>query len=162
MSSTQFQISETLGQLNALAPAGYALGFHIKYTTPKFMFQTYPKAWLDHYSSNGLIMNDPMVAWGFEQTGVQRWSGLDDPAGVMTAAADYGMKFGVVIAAASGESRSIGGFAHPDREFTDAEVAKLEADVIAIHENTTDASELDPDTVEHLKKMSIMVTHPGS
>ena len=63
MTTAQFEISETLDQLNQLAPTGYALGIHIEYTTPKFMFQTYPKAWLDYYSSNGLVMSDPMVAW---------------------------------------------------------------------------------------------------
>ncbi|MCK0094179.1 autoinducer binding domain-containing protein [Yoonia sp. F2084L] len=162
MQPTKFEISETLGKLNQLAPAGYALGFHVEYTTPKFVFQTYPKAWLDYYSSNGLIMMDPMVAWGFENAGGKRWSGLEDPAGVLKMAGEYGMKYGVVIAAVSGDSRSIGGFAHPDREFTDDEIAQLEADVVLIHDNTADTASLDPDTVEHLKKMSIMVTHPGS
>ncbi|MEJ8560898.1 autoinducer binding domain-containing protein [Yoonia sp. GPGPB17] len=162
MSSTQFEISETLGKLHEIAPAGYALGFHVEYTTPKFVFQTYPKAWLDYYSSNGLIMSDPMVAWGFEFTGSQKWSDLEDPAGVMQKAADYGMKYGVVIAVASDDSRSIGGFAHPDREFTDEETAQIEAMVISIHDNTADTAQLDEGTVEQLKKMSVMVTHPGS
>lgn len=161
MSSAQFEISETLGKLHKLAPGGYALGFHLEYTTPKFVFQTYPKAWLDHYSRNGLIMMDPMVAWGFENIGTQRWSSLDDSAGVLEMAGNYGMKYGVVIVTASDDSRSIGGFARSDREFTDEEIAELEADVIAIHEDTADTAKLDPETVEHLKKMSIMVTHPG-
>ncbi|WP_439155752.1 autoinducer binding domain-containing protein [Yoonia sp.] len=162
MSSSELEISRTLGELNELAIAGYALGFHIEYTTPKFVFQTYPKAWLDYYSSNGLIMRDPMVAWGFENTGTQRWSLLEDPAGVMVMAADHGMNYGVVIAVASGDSRSIGGFAHTDREFTDGEIEQMHRDVALIHEYTADTSALDPETVEHLKKMSIMVTHPGS
>lgn len=162
MSFAQFEISETLGKLHRLAPAGYALGFHLEYTTPKFVFQTYPKAWLDYYSSNGLIMIDPMVAWAFENTGTQRWSDLDDSSGVLKMAADHGMKYGVVIVTASDDSRSIGGFARLDREFTDAEIAELQADVIAIHDDTADTAKLDATTVEHLKKMSIMVTHPGS
>lgn len=162
MSSTQFKISETLGGLNTLAPAGYALGLHIAYTTPKFMFQTYPKAWLDYYSSNGLIMSDPMVVWGFENAGAQRWSQLDDPAGVMQKAKDFGMKSGVVVTASSGDSRSICGFANAEREFTDEEIAQLQADVSTLHENTADTAQLDHETVEQLKKMSIMVTHPGS
>ncbi|PJI92186.1 LuxR family transcriptional regulator [Yoonia maricola] len=162
MSSAQFEISEALGQLHEIANAGYALGFHIEYTTPKFVFQTYPKAWLDYYSSNGLIMNDPMVAWGFENTGNQKWSDLEDPAGVLEKATEYGMKFGVVIAVASGDSRSIGGFAHPDREFTPEEVAQIEAITTRIHENTAETARLEDETVEQLKKMSVMVTHPGS
>jgi LuxR family transcriptional regulator len=162
MNATQFEISETLGRLNSLAPGGYALGFHIEFMAPKFVFQTYPKSWLDHYSSNGLIMVDPMVAWGFEHTGTQRWSGLDDSSGVMKMAADHGMKYGVVIATVSGDSRSLGGFSHTEREFTDSEIEDLQSGVVAIHNNTADTAKLDADTVEHLKKMSIMVTHPGS
>ncbi len=162
MSSTQLEISEILGELNERAPAGYALGFHIEYTTPKFMFQTYPKAWLDYYSQNGLLMSDPMVAWGFENTGRQRWSDLTDPAGVMDKAADHGMKFGVVIAAETGDQRSICGFASADREFTDEEIDSLEDAVLRLHNHTADTAKLSHETVQQLRNMSILVTHPGS
>lgn len=162
MSATQFEISKILGELNDLAPAGYALGFHIEYTTPKFMFQTYPKDWLDYYSSNGLIMSDPMVAWGFQEVGAKRWSELDDPAGVMTKAAEFGMPFGVVIATASDDSRTICGFARIGAEFADAEIAEIKERVLLIHENTAETAMLDAETIEQLKRMSIMVTHPGS
>ena len=162
MVSTQFEISETLGQLNRLAPTGYALGMHIEYTTPKFMFQTYPKAWLDYYSSNGLIMSDPMVAWAFQEVGAKRWSDLDDPAGVMGKAAEFGMKYGLVVSIASDDSRSICGFANADREFSDDEIAEIDAIVVDMHDNTADTAKLDDKTVQQLKRMSIMVTHPSA
>ncbi len=162
MVSTQFEISETLGQLNRLAPTGYALGMHIEYTTPKFMFQTYPKAWLDYYSSNGLIMSDPMVAWAFQEVGAKRWSDLDDPAGVMVKAAEFGMKYGLVVSIASDDSRSICGFANADREFSDDEIAEIDAIVVDMHDNTADTAKLDDKTVQQLKRMSIMVTHPSA
>lgn len=162
MSATSIEISSILGALNKAAPAGYALGFHIQYTTPKFMFQTYSKEWLDHYSQNGLIMSDPMVAWGFENNGFCRWSDLVDPAGIMEKADEYGMKFGVVYSTDAGGSRSIGGFARGDREFTDAEIAALRKDVDALHAATAEKAELSPDTIAQLRNMSIMVTHPGS
>lgn len=162
MATISTSVSETLGALHQIAPAGYALGVHVEYTTPKFVFQTYPKAWLDYYSSNGLIMRDPMVAWGFENTGFARWSTLDDAAGVLKLAGEYGMTFGAVTAVTSEDSRSIGGFAHPDREFTEDEMQTLLNGVQALHDATADAAELDEDTIQHLKKMSVMVTHPGS
>lgn len=162
MSATQVEISEVLGELNGLAPTGYALGFHIAYTAPKFMFQTYPKSWLDHYSQNGLLMNDPMVGWGFERTGARRWSDLTDPAGVMKLAADHGMHFGVVIATDQGGGRSICGFANADREFTDDEISELTEKVVCLHNSTAEQAQLSPETVQQLKKMSILVTHPGS
>ncbi len=156
------QITSILERFNGLAPDGYALGLNIAYTTPRFMFQTYPKAWLDHYSRNGLLMTDPMVAWGFEHKGSARWSSLDDPAGVMQQAADYGLKHGVVIVEVSEDDRSICGFANGKAEFTDAEIAELAENVSALHHLTADVSQLEPATVDQLKKMSIMVTHPGA
>ncbi len=162
MSRTQTEISQVLGNLNKLAPAGYALGLHIQYTTPKFMFQTYPKDWLDYYSQNGLIMSDPMVAWGFEHAGFCRWSDLDDSAGVMKQAGEHGMKFGAVYATDAGDSRSIGGFARNDREFDDAELEKMKVIVDDLHDSMADQAKLTPDTIQQLKNMSVMVTHPGS
>lgn len=162
MSPTQVEISEVLGQLKELAPAGYALGFHIQYTTPKFMFQTYKKQWLEYYSQNGLIMSDPMVAWGFEHAGTCRWSELHDPASVLEKAADHGMRFGMVCAAESDGSRSIGGFSREDREFTDTEMSTISAAFDALHDDTADQAELSDETIQQLKKMSVMVTHPGS
>lgn len=162
MSATQLEISEILGKLNKQAPAGYALGLHISYTTPRFMFQTYPKPWLDYYSRNGLVMSDPMVAWGFENLGALRWSALEDPAGVMAKAGDFGMKYGIVVTAVSDDSRSICGFANAEREFTDPEIADIALNVTRLHDFTAEHSRLTPETVEQLKKMSIMVTHPGS
>jgi len=162
MSTSQFEISEILGKLHEVAPAGYALGIHMAHMAPKFVFQTYPKAWLDHYSANGLIMVDPMVAWGFENTGSERWSALEDSSGVLKAAGEYGMKYGAVIACESEASRSIGGFAHPDREFTDDEIETLLTGVTTLHAQTEETAELDDETVAHLKKLAVMVTHPGS
>jgi LuxR family transcriptional regulator len=124
------------------------------------MFQTYPKIWLDYYSRNGLIMSDPMVAWGFENAGTARWSELDDPAGVMQKAAEFGLAHGAVIVALSDNDRSICGFAKNAAEFTDAEIAEFAQNVAALHALTADLSRLDPETVAQLRKMSIMVTHP--
>lgn len=162
MSATQLEISEVLGELNKMAPSGYALGFHIQYTTTKFMFQTYPKDWLDYYSQNGLVMSDPIVAWCFENTGYTRWSDLDDPAGVLVKAADYGLKYGVVCAIEIGGTRSMAGFARSDREFADEEITKLTDSFKDLHNNTADQAKLSPETIQQLKKMSILVTHPDS
>ncbi|MFT7107108.1 MAG: LuxR family transcriptional regulator [Yoonia sp.] len=106
-------------------------------------------------------MLDPLVSWGIEHMGTQRWSGLDDSSGVMKMAADHGMKYGVVIATVSGDSRSLGGFSHTDHEFAGEEIEELQSEVVEAHNNTADTAHLDENTVEHLMKMSIMVTHPG-
>lgn len=162
MSPTQAEISSILGELGPMTPAGYILGMHQQYTTTKFMFQTYKKTWLEYYSKNGLVMSDPTVAWCFENTGTLRWSDLDDPAGVMKAAADNGLSYGAIYATVDGGSRSMAGFARNDREFTDDEIDQMVVLVDRLHAATADQAQLSEETVKQLKNMSIMVTHPGS
>lgn len=168
MSATQFEISEILGQLRDMSPAGYALGFQIKYTTPKFMFQTYPKSWLDHYSKSGLLMQDPTVGWGFENTGVIRWEALkdNDPAGVIQQAAEYGAKFGITCAqespGAADGVRSIGSFSRGDHGFSDADLTEIMQLFDKLHEFTAEHAQLPEETVKQLKNMSILVTHPSA
>lgn len=155
--TTETQITNVLRDLKSDAPAGYALAFHVRFTTPTFLFQTYPKAWADYYSSHGLVMHDPTVAWGFENTGSQRWSNLTatDTAGVMSKAAEYGLRYGVTIATESNESRSLASFAREDREFTDAEIAHLRDQIALLHDATADTLALEPDTVTRLRKMAV-------
>lgn len=162
MPETQVRVSEVLGELKDLAPAGYALGFHIQFTTTKFLFQTYRKEWLDFYSQQGLVMADPIVAWCFENTGKLRWSDLNDPEGVLDQAANYGLRYGIVCATDVGGTRSMGGFSRSDREFTDAEMDQVFESFEKLHVATADQASLTDDTVQQLKKMSVMVTHPGS
>ena len=162
MATDKFELSTVLGEFKDRSASGYAMGLHISFTTPAYFFQSYPQAWLEYYSQAGLLMQDPTVSWCFENTGVCRWSDMDDPAGVLTQAADYGMKYGIVYATNSGGSHSMSGFARPDREFNEDEIAELVERFEAMHLATIDQKALSPDTVEQLKKMSIIVTHPGS
>lgn len=162
MATSQLDLSKVLGEFKDRAASGYAMGLHIQFTTPAFFFQSYPRPWLDHYSKSGLLVNDPTVSWCFENTGVCRWSDMDDPAGILEQAAEYGMKYGIVYATNTGGSHSMSGFARPDREYAEDEIAELVDRFEALHEATRDQQALEANTVEQLKKMSIMVTHPGS
>jgi len=162
MDVAKFNLSQALSEFKDRSVSGYAMGLHIEFTTPTYFFQSYPHPWLDHYSKHGLLMQDPTVSWCFENTGVCRWSDLEDPAGVLSQAADYGMRYGMVYATNTGGSHSMSGFARPDREFTDTEIAELVERFEAMHVATTDQAALDPEIVDQLKKMSIIVTHPTS
>ena len=42
-----------------MTPGGFAIGLHISYNGPSFLFQTFPQAWIDYYASNGLHLTDP-------------------------------------------------------------------------------------------------------
>ena len=54
------------------------------------MVQTYRQDWIDRYTERGYMLCDPLVSWGFSQTGATRWSELEfpDPHDVLGQAAE--------------------------------------------------------------------------
>ena len=156
----QTEIKAILGRLQDEAPSGYALAFHIKFTTPTYLFQTYPADWLEYYSQNGLVMQDPTVSWGFENVGSKPWSEMksDDTSGVLVKAAEYGMKYGIAYATEIGGKRSLGSFSRGDREFTDAERQSLSEAMDELHRMLDEIEELSPEIAAELRRMSVIVT----
>jgi len=154
------KIARLITDVDAASPAGFALGLHIEYTTPRFMFQTYPKKWLETYSARGLLVHDPVVMWGFENAGTIRWRDLldDDKRGVMAEARRFGMTHGVTVAINSGKFRSIGGFARSDRDYFDVEVDELAGLIGRLHEETATLTKLSDADVIALKGMSKRLT----
>jgi LuxR family transcriptional regulator len=142
------------------SPAGFATALHITYATPAFLFQNYPAGWLEEYTSLGLHLQDPNVAWGFTNTGAIRWSDLEaqDPAGVIARARTYGMKYGVAWAVLR-DTRTVAGFSRADREFTDDEIAHLGELLSQLHDETAGETGLSDADRETLKGMSIRLTH---
>lgn len=155
------EIEQYLAHLGNLSPAGFAIAFHIRFTTPAFLFQTYDRRWLDLYSQNGLVMQDPIVSFGFQETGWRRWSDLEDPAGVLAQSAGFGLAYGLAVAIDEGGSRSVAGLARPDREFTDTEVPGLVRTVTDLHLITLQAGQLSKEAHDELKRMSVAFTHPS-
>lgn len=151
--SIKLGIDLELHQLTLIAPAGYFLGLHIRFTAPLMTFQTYDQAWLDHYTENGFVLRDPATAWGFSKVGRIRWSdpSLPDPFDIFKEAARFGLNFGFTIAAGPIKSRTIGSFARPDREFTDNEIALAETIVLRLHDITEPPEELTRAQVEALR-----------
>jgi len=156
----QEEIQKTLANLKTIAPAGYALAFHIEFTTPTFLFQTYPNAWMKEYSEKGLVMSDPTVHWGFDNEGTTRWSDLApmDNAGVLQLAASHGLNFGLTCSVSEGTSRSFASFSHADREFDDAEAATLLETITTLHQETAKIRTLSPETTAALQKMAVQFT----
>jgi LuxR family transcriptional regulator len=145
------------------APTGYAAALHINFTTPDFLFQTYPADWLAIYSQKGFVIQDPTVLWGFENLGTVRWSDLtrNDHAGVMKEATKFGMKYGLTVAVEQGGSRSIASLSRKDREFTDVELALATEMISNLHNLTAQARTLTSETREILRQQSIQFTHPS-
>lgn len=146
------KIKTLLESVEKLAVSGSAIAFHIKLTSPELMFQTYPKAWTDIYSEKGFVMVDPIVRWGFTETGSIRWSELSeqDEQNILKQSATYGMTYGVAIAVESDNSRSMAGYSRPDREYTDAEISQLTQCTQSLHELTTARDGMDAELREEL------------
>lgn len=116
-----------LAKLTVLSPAGYALGLHIRFASAQIMVQTYDPRWIEMYTSRGYMMCDPLVSWGFGTEGAIRWSELEypDPHNVLAQAAEFGLQFGIAVSHGPTSSRTIGGFARSDREFSDIEIEAI-------------------------------------
>ena len=154
------RISEILGRLHEAYPAGFAIALHVKFTSPKYLFQSYDTEWIDMYSRLGLVIHDPTVRWGFENTGTERWSALadNDPHNVLQRAAEHGLRYGITVSQLTGNSRSVASFARGDREATDAELSAAAADVAELHDLTRTLETLTPADHALLKQMSIYLT----
>ncbi|MEZ5868286.1 LuxR family transcriptional regulator [Defluviimonas denitrificans] len=151
--SNQIGIDRRLHELGAIAPRGYFVGLHIRFTSPLLTFQTYDQKWIDHYTNNGYVLRDPMTAWGFSQTGSIRWSDpkLPDPFGLFIECAEYGLKYGMTVSYGPISSRTIASAAREDREFTDDEIAKATEIVHNLHDVTQPPDELTVAQIEALK-----------
>lgn len=147
---------QELQNLDDLAPLGFFLGLHIRFTSPLMTFQTYDAAWTEHYTKNGYVLRDPMTAWGFSTTGWTRWSNdeVPDPFGIFKEAERFGLKYGVTISCGPISSRTIASAGRADREFLDAEVERIEAIVMRLHDMTEPPQKLTKAQVEALKHIA--------
>ncbi|MCA1776152.1 MAG: autoinducer binding domain-containing protein [Loktanella sp.] len=154
-------VQTLLAEIKDIATAGFAVALHVGFNSPKLLFQTYPPKWLKEYSENGLVMNDPTVHWGFENTGLIRWSDLDDAdaTGVLRKAADHGLVYGLTWSTETQGTRSIGSFARSDRDFLPAECEILQKLAQRLHDETVQLTALSDTTGEKLRQMSIRYTH---
>ncbi|MGP9804754.1 autoinducer binding domain-containing protein [Paracoccus sp. NSM] len=136
--SPRADINAGLTKLGRFAQSGYFVGLHIRFAAPLMQFQTYAQEWSDFYSQNGYALRDPTIAWGFSTVGSCRWSALPipDPFNILADAANHGLTFGVTVSHGPISSRTIASFARADREFTDAEIAEIEATVRLLHDIT--------------------------
>ncbi len=137
--SKKLGIDLQLRKLQQIASAGYALGLHIRFASATMMFQTYPQEWLDIYTQKGYMLCDPLVSWGFSSEGSCRWSELTapDPHDVLLQARAFDLNYGIAVSFGAVQSRTIGGFAKEDREFTDQEIQDVQEIVERLHAETT-------------------------
>lgn len=154
-------IAALLQDLDLRSPAGFAIALHIRFTRPTYLFQTYSKRWMEHYSAAGMVVDDPVVRWGLQNIGRVRWTELEaiDGMGVIEQGKDFGLMNGVAISVVRMASRSIGGFARADRDYDEHEMAQLEDALTELHDVTADLLELSAGDRQALTELSIRLTH---
>lgn len=143
------------GGFAAMSPAGHFLALRIGFAFPIFEQNSLPPAWIETYSSRGLVLADPVMHWLYSNTGATRWSeiNIDDPRGVMNQAAGFGLVYGVAVCCADAGphgQRSFGSFSRSDREFEDAEIEALEMSLRALHDSLLPPSNLTKAELEAL------------
>lgn len=154
-------IAEQLQKIADLCPSGYAIALHIRFTTPAFLFQTYDKDWMEHYSKKGLVLHDPTVRWGFANTGLCPWSELEaeDTHGVFEAARHHGLHHGFTLSLTDGGSRTVASFTRPDRPHSEDEVALIRDMLDSLHARTADPDSLPAAERDLLHELSVTLTH---
>lgn len=149
--------------LALLAPRGCMIGYHVRFSRPVRRICSYPSGWINEYTRLNMIVADPSIIWGVMNEGALRWSDLvrqiPDPLGVMRQAAEMGLTHGVSISCGPPESRSVMGAARSDREFTDAEIARMQDLLQQGHDILDRATAMRPILVEALEAIACGMTY---
>lgn len=127
-----------LNEFQAIAPAGYYLALRVGFAFPLVEHNQLPGAWVREYTSGGLIVHDPAVAWAYRNDGCVRWSALtaEDRAGVLLRAGEHELRFGAAAGCrdlGGAGQRSFGLFCRSDREFDETELARISHLLNAAH-----------------------------
>lgn len=153
-------IGTLVEKLSRAGSAGFAIGLHLTYTSPRYMLQSYPHAWSDRYARRGYLMLDPTVHWGLENDGWVRWGDLAplDADGILAEAAEHGLHYGLSVAVPARGSRSIASFSRPDRDYRDGEAAAIHGQMVELHDLTLHVHALPPALHDLLRRLSIILT----
>ncbi|WP_176438445.1 autoinducer binding domain-containing protein [Actibacterium lipolyticum] len=150
-------MANLLKKLAQYCDTGFALAIHIRYTRPSLLFQTYDQAWNDYYSENGLMLSDPVVRWGLQNTGYVLWDDLmdDDDAGVLAKAKSFGLNNGVTYATGPISSRTISGFTRNGPPFSKEELDAMNAIVDEVHELTQGIENFSEEEINALREIDL-------
>lgn len=142
--------------LDELAPAGYYIALRVGFAFPMEERNALPPDWVNFYTHQRFMMHDPIIRWIYSNVGAIRWSeiDIDDPKRVIALGQEYGLEYGVAVSCFDENSdgqRSFGTFARSDREFTDAEIARLARLVDRLHEDRAPPTNLTEAELEALR-----------
>ena len=151
-------MSEEFGpeQVKALAPSGHYIALRIGFAFPMQEVNGLPQAWVDHYTAQRFMLDDPVIRWMYTNTGAARWSEIEltDQRQIFRQAWAFGLRYGVVVCCFDGNTeglRSFGSFARGDREFEADEIAQFSAYVARLHVEMAPPSTLTQAELEALR-----------
>ena len=138
-----------------MAPLGYFYALQIGFAFPLEQMNTLPPSWVNLYTEKKLFFSDPIMRWGYTQLGIKRWSDLVkwDEEGVLEIAKSMDLNFGCVAACIDNLNdgrKSIAILARSDREYTDAELNKIERFLQKAHNSTASLSNITEAELEAL------------
>ncbi|WP_417248496.1 autoinducer binding domain-containing protein [Celeribacter sp.] len=133
--STAQQLSAGYAKLAALSPTGYLVALHIRQASPLHTHLTMSADWVKVYNENSLALCDPLIAWSLSTEGAIRWSAVDfpDPFDVFGKAAQFGLRYGLGVSIGEISSRTLVSCSRGDREYTDSEIAEIQAVSVDLH-----------------------------
>lgn len=150
-------VHQRLERISALSGAGFYIALHVGFSFPQDEINRLPLHWMEYYVRHGFLGGDPILRWVYTGGKRARWSEIDvsDPAGVMKAAFEHGLRFGcTIVLQGEGGRRSYGSFIRGDREHTDAEIDELEAILHEMADEASGPTPLTPAEVEALRMQS--------
>lgn len=128
-------------RLCELAPSGFYVGLRNGFSYPADELNRLPETWIEHYTTRGLVVHDPVLRWVYANSGITTWDrlGIPDREGVLKEAARHGLRHGAVASVCDPGARgrrSYGTFTRSDRRFTETELAELFALLRRLHQAT--------------------------
>lgn len=145
-------IHDDTERLSRLAPVGYYIALRVGFAFPLEEYNHLPASWVEIYTSERLILDDPAIRWAYSNEGVMRWSAIEDPTGLFVRARRLGLRHGAVASVAeAGGARSYGLFIRDDREFSDRELVALDEMIRRLHAASAPPSNLTQAEIEVLR-----------
>jgi len=137
-----------------LAPAGHYLALRVGFAFPVFEYNALPDGWVSEYTQRAMMLDDPVMRWVYQNTGVVRWCELKagDTRNMFGLAAQHGMHHGAAVSVCGEQDgqRSFGIFSRADRPFRDEELAKIERLLQDMHDSSVASNRLTPAEIEAL------------
>lgn len=152
-------VRDLLSAVAAQSDWHFAIGVRIRFANPTLLYQTYPREWVNLYAEKAMIFVDPTVRWGLEHPGICRWSDLkdQDEAGVMAKAAEFGLRYGIVVSVGEASARTLGFFCREDRELSEADAAFALVKVQEIHDATAGIGQATESQLAELRNLNALL-----